>query len=338
MTFAAFLLRLVLAGSALIPSAAVGSAATPHPSAGQTGIVALGAEAWYSNPKLCLLPSVCLPIASPLGMTYPANTLHIGAAGGAESARTYLALRRPISSNTTVTAGELRLLLDTSPADGSVVPDLAKVKACTTTARIKAVDGSTATPPAVDCAGAPISRVIGTPATELDINLRPLAHRLAQPGTGLALLPDLTLGATWNVTLSSNQRRGATASTPVLILTTVTRSASTPSGAVTSPPTPTTTKSARPHSPTSAGGSVAIPTGPVTTVPEAQQVPSSGDQPQVAPSTSPTPIRLAAQSGVHGFDYPVVFLVPLLVLAGLLGFGRQLTKPLFAADNASVED
>jgi hypothetical protein len=218
-----------------------------------------------------------------------------------------------------VAGGVLRLPLDTSPLDGSVAPDLAKVKACTTRAPIKVVEGSTAKPPATDCTDAPTSRVIGTPASELDIDLGPIARRLSTPGTSLALLPVLSLGATWDVTLSSDRRPKSSSTTPVLLLATTTRSAEPPT-TPTAAPTPSTVKTT--------GGAPLIATapGPIVVGPQISE-PPSGDvtAPQIAPSVT-TALALPAKS--HSFDYPVVFLVPLLVIAGLMAFGRQLTRPL----------
>lgn len=331
----------LLAGSALMPSVAAHAATSAATSAAAVGshtaTVAFGAEAWYSSPELCLTSSICLPIASPATATYPAGTLHIAEAAGNESARTYLSLRRPLSRGQIVRSGVLRLPLDIDPADGSVAPDLAKIKACTTTVRIKAVDGVTTKPPAVDCANAPVSRVIGIPATELDINLGPIARRLSTPGTSLALLPVLSVGATWDVTLSSDLRAKHSASTPVLILTSVARSAAR------SKPKPTKTTTPKPHVTPSTGGgdvgigpSVVVPPEPLDSGPQTSQGSAGGDsQPQIAPTTARSAIRLAASA--HGFDYPVVFLVPLLILAGLMGFGRQLTRPLTTADDRSIE-
>jgi hypothetical protein len=306
-----YALPLALAGSPLAPAALSVTAA-----GGNTGtqtVVALGAEGWYRSPQLCLL-SICLPISSPLAQAYPAGTLHIGAAGGSESARTYLALRHPLDVTTGVLGGTLRLPLDTSPLDGSIAPDLAKVEACTTRVPIRAVAGATTTPPAVDCQGAPVSRSIGTPAVELDIDLRPIARRLDKRGTGIALLPVLSLGSTFDVTVSTDTRAKGSDTTPVLILDTVTK---------TVPTTPATVPSPSPSDTTAIGGIPPVAAPPIPMPAQASQAPvESVPEPVIAPQALSSPSR------AHGFDYPAVFLVPLLVLAALLGFGRQLTRPL----------
>jgi hypothetical protein len=306
-------LPLAFTGSALAPAALSVPAA-----GGNTGtqtVVALGAEGWYSSPKLCVL-SICLPIPSPFAQTYPAGTLHIGAAAGSESARTYLALRHPLDVTTGVLGGTLRLPLDTSPLDGSIAPDLAKVEACTTQVPIKAVAGATTTPPAVDCHGAPVSRIIGTPAVELDIDLRPIARRLDKRGTGIALLPVLSLGSTFDVTVSTDTRAKGSDTTPVLILDTVRKTVPTTPATVPSPsPSPSDT--------TASSGIPPLAAPPIPMPAQAGQAPgASVPEPVIAPQALSSPAR------AHGFDYPAVFLVPLLVLAALLGFGRQLTRPL----------
>lgn len=290
-----------------------------QPQQAVTAPVALGAEAWYASPQLCLLPSTCLPISIGKAPIYPAGTLHIAAAAGSESARTYLSLRQPLAQGVVIKNALLRLPLDTSTTDGSVAPDLAKVKACTTTVRIKTVSASTASPPAVNCTDAPTSRVIGTPVRELDIDLRPIAGRLATPGTSLALLPVLSLGATWNVTLSSDQRAKGSETTPVLLLSTVAAD----TGVPTASPTPTPSSSEPAVVPP-----VVIPSVPAP--PQASEAPAGpASEPVIAPEAMSLPSR------AKGFDYPVVFLVPLLVLAGLLAFGRQLTGPLTRREDRS---
>jgi hypothetical protein len=313
MNAAWYALPLAVAGSALAPAAVAGQSA--HDRAATQTVIALGNEAWYSSPKLCVL-SICLPIPSPFAATYPAGTLHIGAAAGSESARTYLALRRPLATTVGVTGGTLRLPLDTSPLDGSIAPDLAKVEACTTRTPIKAVDGATTKPPAVDCHGAAVSHIIGTPAVELDIDLGPIAHRLEQRGTSIALLPVLSLGSTFDVTVSTDNRPKGESSTPVLILDTVAKSAPT-----TSAPSPSPSSSTPATTGTDVGAPVAAP--PIPMPAQASEAPGGAvPEPVIAPQALASPQR------AHGFDYPAVFLVPLLVLAALLGFGRQLTRPL----------
>ena len=294
-------------------SAAPVPAATADP---VTAPVALGAEAWYSSPKVCLA-ALCLPLPISPASTYPPQTLHIGALLGAESARTYLSLKNPIAADQVVNGGQLRRPLGTLPTDGSVAAEVAKVKACTTTATISRVSGSTAKPPAVNCSGAPVSRVVGTPATELDIELGPIARRLARPGTSLALLPVLSPGATFDVTVSSNRRAKSTATTPVLLLATTSRDATGGSGA---PPSATGSDSKADDGDTLAD----VPSGPIDVGPLTSEPPASVSPPLIAAALTPE----ALHTSTTGFDYPVVFLVPLLLLAGVMTLGRQLTRPL----------
>ncbi|HEX3900906.1 MAG TPA: hypothetical protein VHW74_17270, partial [Mycobacteriales bacterium] len=72
---------------------------------------------------------------------------------------------------------------------------------------------------------------------------------------------------------------------------------------------------------TDVGAPVAAP--PIPMPAQASEAPGGAvPEPVIAPQALASPQR------AHGFDYPAVFLVPLLVLAALLGFGRQLTRPL----------
>src|SRR5690348_15118675 len=57
----------------------------------RTATVADSAEAWYSSSPIdiCSTPLGCPPAQVP-SSPYPANTLHVGVAGGQETARTYV--------------------------------------------------------------------------------------------------------------------------------------------------------------------------------------------------------------------------------------------------------
>jgi hypothetical protein len=153
---------------------------------------------------------------------------------------------------------------------------------------------------------------------ELDIDLRPIAHRLEQRGASIALLPVLSLGTTFDVTVSTDKRPNGDNTTPVLILDTITRTSQT---APVATPSPSPSRSTPDTSGIGVIGSVPVPPPPMPA--QASEAPGgSAPEPVIAPQALSSPSR------AHGFDYPAVFLVPLLVLAALLGFGRQLTRPL----------
>src|SRR4051794_35705875 len=73
------------------PASGAPAAATAAATAPRTATVADSAEAWYADSPvdLCTTPLGCPPQDAPTS-PYPADTLHVGVAGGQETARTYV--------------------------------------------------------------------------------------------------------------------------------------------------------------------------------------------------------------------------------------------------------
>jgi hypothetical protein len=293
----------------------------------RTASVAFDTESWYSVP-ICPQPAACLPSTAD---TYPADTLHVAVTAGDESARTYLALPSDaVPPGSTLTGGNLKLPLDTLTAgSGSSAPDLANLQVCTTTAAVPITSGSTAPPPAASCVHHALAKIVGTPASELDVNLTPILATLNQPHTSLVLTAaDIGMpNANWHVVFSSDTRSSPPVAPPSLTLTYLAATTSS-SGPLLSAPTV-------PPAYDSPPGTTAIEAAPplLNGAPTQASVPN----PTTAPAAlGPAPVTLGgnvravtplgnAQTKV--FDYPAVFLLPLVLLAGVFGFGRQLTRP-----------
>ena len=173
-------------------SAATASEATAAPVSVE---VPLGVEDWFDETIVCLDGGVaCTPS---LNVAAPSDTLSVASQLGKESARTYLQI--PASSLPTgavVTGGLLRMQLDTSATSGSVAPETALIQACTTTSPIPIGEALPSTPPTADCSVSAIGKNIGTPTTEVDFDLAPLAAKLSQPRTNLAIVSGVASAGT----------------------------------------------------------------------------------------------------------------------------------------------
>ncbi|MCU1602159.1 MAG: hypothetical protein JWO22_2868 [Frankiales bacterium] len=321
---------------ALALTAALWPAALAHAESGtDTANVTLGNEAWYTFPD-CPVAGVCLPS---MASSYPADTLHVAVSGGRETARTYLALAAaPLPSGSTITGGDLLLPLDTTTANnGSLNPELSDLVVCTTSSSITPTSASTATPPAVNCLAKAIAKIVGTPATALDVNLAPLATALNQPHTNLVLMAgDISkTNANYHVVFSSNRRPSPPVAPPSLTLTyrsapqPASPSASGSSGPQPSPGEPQTT-GALPASTSLNPGSPPVPPSLGLTPPQvavqAPALPSQGSPAVVPLGGAGAPITPSADSQQRIYDYPAVFLLPLVLVAGVVGLGRQLTR------------
>src|SRR5437660_1637191 len=176
-------------------------------------------DAWYAPPPTCALPLGCGPTdAIPPTSRYPAGTLHIGATGGVEDARSYLKLDLgAIPSDGTVDGGTLTIPIGPS-SDGTSSPETAQIAACLATGPFEAATGSSAPPPAVDCnTTAPAKYSAGSPAV-LTVDLSPFLTKWAAgaANNGIALMPAPggSPGATWHVAFSAHDRTGSAVPPP----------------------------------------------------------------------------------------------------------------------------
>lgn len=287
-------------------------------------------DGWYQPDPSCAQPSGCLLSSVPSQVSgqlvtnpYPAGTLHVGWASGAETARSVLAF--PLDNvDGSLSDATLEVPLDTDAANGDVQSATAKVQICLVTGEIKAASGSVELPPAISCEQHAAMTYSATPSPHLTASLSPLLGGL-RTASGIALLPDATEDntAAWHVTFSAHDRTGSTIAPPALSVTTEDSSSEQP----TLPPVAET-----PAVPVDSGFALAPSTGSgFASVPGVQapsvEVPSVGtpvtSTPQLVPSTVPT-----AQTVTIGYQYPVVWLLPLAFLVVLPLTARALTTEL----------
>ena len=299
-------------------------------SAGESSTKA-STDGWYQPDPSCAQPSGCVLANVPPQVSgqlvtnpYPAGTLHVGWASSAETARSVLAF--PLDNVTgSLSGARLDVPLDTEAANGDVQSATAKVQVCLVTGEIKAAAGSVETPPTTSCEQHAVMTYAATPAPHLTADLSPLLVGL-RTTSGLALLPDATqdAGAAWHVTFSAHDRTGSTVAPPTLTVTTEDASAEEPVlPPVAEPPTVPVDSGFAPAPDTGSGFA------PVPSV----EVPSVSAPVTVVPQAAPAAVP-AAQTVTVGYQYPVVWLLPLAFLVVVPVASRALTKDLEPAPQA----
>lgn len=328
-SFARALAAVVLTGGALVgPLAAAGSAAGSG-----SATVPLAAEAWYRTAPVCTLPVGC-PAQPP--SPYPAETLHVGTALGAEESRTYLALDlTALPGGTKPAGGQLRLPV-AGQGDGTVSPETAKLQACPVSSPVKDADGSFDEVPKADCEASSTPAVFvpgtATAPAAFTVDLGSLATAWQESGApgALALLP--AAGAaptdTWHVAFSGRDRKGE----GVALITAAVSYVSAAVDTAEQPPPPVFApidSSFTPgRAPSTGSGFTSAPSFPA-----AGPVPAPVAQPApVAPAQVAAASTVAVASIIPaGFQYPAVFLLPLLLLGAAGWVGRALTRDLTPA-------
>lgn len=327
--------------------------------------VTLGIESWYDLSSTCVSTGVCV---SP-NMFLPKGTLHVSVSAGALSTLTALQIpATAVPRGSTVTGGTLKVPLDTlSAGNGSATPELSHVEICPTTEQITANAGGTAPAPTGNCSVKALATIVGTPATELDFDLTPIAAALSTPGTNLVLTAaDIgTQSDTWHVVFSSNDRTSPPTAAPSLSLTYIPGRPATaaqpgadggiggPLGAAPAKPTkkpPSTVPAATQPAP-GPGPAVAIPpavppaadtANPPVTAPSVAAPPSSAAGAPAGTDAGANGADAPVVLGGHGtlaaesrrtYDYPAVFLLPFLLGIGIFGIGRHLTRPVPGPDD-----
>ena len=304
---------------ALLPLASA-DAALIDESRTATATVGNTAEAWYADAPvdLCTTPLGCPPAEVPTS-PYPPDTLHVGVAGGQESARTYLVPNLAgLPYGSTVVGGTMTLPVAAATEDGTQAPESAQIEACLSTAPVTdGAEGSTAEPPKVDCTvSSPLK--YDEKQSVFTVELTPLLA--ATSGLliyGIALVPDADKTAVtdaWHVAFNGRERAKAD---HITTLVTFQR-----------PPVPATSGG----DPIDDGAVVdgpplqqppAVPV-PGAGLPNPVQEPVDGSPPQVAPA-APAPVAQPVAYSTE-FQYPMAFLLPLALLAGAVFFVRLFTR------------
>lgn len=293
--------------------------------AGTTGslTVADRAEAWYAAAPVdtCTTPLGCPPAQVPTS-PYPAGTLHVGLAGGRESARTYVVpdlAKLPVGA--TAATGTMTLPVASDTQSGTQSPDKAAVKACLVTSTVHdGVQGATSTPPTVDCSlSVAVVYVAAKNVFTVDLTTFLGAWSTGKPQDGIALVPDTAKAApsdAWHVAFNGRKRAGVAHIGSAVTFTTSSAAGSPPS----IPPNP--------H-----GGSMVVPTAAPPPAPQQLSLPPAAATPQdpgaAAPQVAgrpPTTVVARPVAFSRGFQYPMAFLAPLALLAGAVFLARLFTR------------
>jgi hypothetical protein len=239
--------------------------------------------------------------------------LHVGVAGGQETARTYVVPNLSVLPfGATVAAGHMTLPVATGTNDGSLRPETATIKACLVTQPVTdGTAGATEAPPAIDdkaCTPAPYS----TTASGFTVDLASFITRwnTGALNNGIALVPDLSkAGPTtaWHATFNGKDRATGQHITSLLSYTAAAALAPLPPVYPVVPPP------------------VAAAPLPVAAPPLAsgtQPLPVQPPAPAVAPPTQQQPVAL---SSPVRYQYPAAFLLPLAFLAAAVFLFRLFT-------------
>lgn len=303
----------------------VSAAAKPAPTASKTVTVADVAEAWYADSPVdvCTAPLGCPPADTPTS-PYPADTLHVGVAGGQETARTYLQpdlLAVPFGA--TVLHAAMTLPVGTGQGDGTQSPGAASVVACLATGSFTdGTAGSASTPPKTDCAT--LARASYDAKHHVfTLDATPLLKALAagSGARGIALIADLRGGQptdAWHVAFNGHKRAGAHH-----ISTAVTFVAPPPADyGATAATTPVNTQ------PPGGTGATVPPSLTSVGLPSQAAATTPGDAAPLVAAQQPAAAAVAQQPVVFsaGFQYPLAFLLPLGLLAGAIFFARLFTR------------
>lgn len=324
----------VLTALCLTTGAVVAPAAAVLAAGGGTTVVKPSAEAWYRATPVCALPVGCAdPGQSP--SPYAADTLHVGVTAGVEEARTYLQLDlSALPAGTKPTGGTLLLPIAGGSSDGTRAADTARLQACAVTAPVEDADGSFAAPPEADCEAASVPATFvaaaGDDPAALTVNLADLASawESAAPGA-VALLPaaDTAPPESWHVAFSDRTRTGEGVVPISASIAFASAALDSDTDVVVAPPPFEPAPEFEAAPPAFDSGSFAAP--PLTA--EVPLVPAPQPQVEPAPVTAAptqqavTPVALSVPTG---FRYPGVFVLPILLAAGLAWLGRALTRDL----------
>jgi hypothetical protein len=287
--------------------------------AGSSTTISDDAEAWYATAPTspCSAPVGCPPEPATAGSAYPAGTLHVGVAGGAETGRTYLALDVASLALASVQSATLHLPLAADNVGNQNVSSAALIVCLATGAIPNGVSGSTSTPPPTDCKQ-PSHISYDAKHNEFTADLAPViaAWQSGQTPYGVAVVP--APGATstdnWQVSFAGKAASDtAHVHTDVLL-------ADANATVITPTPAPPPVSSAIAPPPVS-------PTSPVATGSGTTTAPAPAALPVVAPpATQPVAVRSSLPLGV-AFPIGTFLILPLLLVVGAVLALQVLNNP-----------
>lgn len=302
-------------------------------------------EAWHNitPPCMALVDCSLLPTPSP----FPGDTLHVAVSGGEESARTYLAFAPALPLGAVLTEGTLTLPLDTDPSHGSINPEQANFVACMTDPTFEEAQGSMDQPPEVDCKTRR-SALYSEKRMVFEVDLGRFLEEWTATDFALALVPSdraLEGTETWRVVFpaspdaSEDPPEDDTDEPPPPITATLRYSveaAADPIGTDLEFDTPSdtgTTSTGSSSSDFSSSSDLSFEgstdTATLDSGSDLSDVAAPSDALESA-DTQPAASFAAGFAG-PGFAYPIVWALPLLILALFFAVGRALTKELYRA-------
>lgn len=308
-------------------------------------------EAWHNETPACISFVDCsaLPPANP----YPEDTLHVSSSAGQETARTYLAFSPPLPFGAVLQEANLVLPIDADPSHGSASPETASMIACLTDSTFKPVKGSVEKPPEVDCEVRK-SALYSAQRGVFEVDLSRFIEKWDTDGQmALALLPAeraTTNNETWHVVFPATDEESGEDPPPeepeapreitATFTYTIEETSSDPIGTdfdfdTTTGTDPSSTGSFDSSTGPSFSGSASTGTLGPGTIDTGTTVADAATDPTEAlgPEESQEVVAFAQGFAGPGFAYPLVWALPLLILAAFAAVGRALTKELYRADD-----
>lgn len=303
-------------------------------------------EAWHNETPACISFVDCsaLPPANP----YPENTLHVASSGGQETARTYLAFSPPLPFGAVLQEANLVLPIDADPSHGSASPEAASMIACLADPTFKPVKGSVEKPPDVDCEVRK-SALYSAKRGVFEVDLSRFVEKWdTSSEMALALLPSekaTTNNETWHVVFPATGEEGGQDPPPAedeapreitaTFAYTIEETSSDPigtdfefdTGTGTAPSSTGSFDSSTGPSFSGSVGAGTLDTGTTAADPAADPAEALGRE------ESQEVVAFAEGFAGPGFAYPIVWALPLLILALFAAVGRALTKELYRADD-----
>lgn len=331
------------AGVLAAVAAAVGLLLVPVAQAQSSSTLTPTGETWYQADPTCTAELGCLsgtalpppapPVTAPVPNPYPEGTMHVAASGGAETARSYIALPL-IKITSEVTGGRLVVPLDVSPDSGSALPETAQIQVCPYFGQLAEVDGTTLPSPETLCGNGVPATYVATPSPRFEADLTPLAAVLTG-ADGLALLPVVTEQSTWHVVFSAHDRP-KTASTTAPASVTVHLGSTAPG--TNAPEEPVSGAEDVVLPPPDLGAVPDLGTGSDTTSLAEPLVPSTALPPEDAPAVAAPAETASATRATRpaaqilcrplGAAYPIMWILPIVLFVTVPWIGRLLMTDL----------
>ncbi|MFB9728987.1 hypothetical protein [Haloechinothrix salitolerans] len=306
--------------------------------ASESAKVGTQTEAWYVTTTSETCSSIdCSMLAAPA--EFPKNTLHVGISNGTPTAATYIEFdmfSANIPTGSVFTKGTVTLPVDMAPGDGTLRQDAAELQVCQVTEFFSSVAASPDKPPATDCETSANAKYSAEPAPTFTVDLGPfLAGWSKGDSAALAILPAPEAeeaSETWHVAfygkdygagLQDDAPVSPESGTPKPITAKLTYEPE-PDGETTTlpPPEPEFTPPPAPSPPPISPIDVAPPEpADIAPVADAELPPEEAVEPAPEPVAAPEFITV-------GYQYPIAWIMPLLLLIGFAMTGHSLTRSL----------